>query len=249
MVDQEELLMREVDEDVRRDKFDEAWQKYKGIIIGTAVSIVLVVAANTFWKDHVRTKRDAASDAYTAALVKAESEGADVSSVWSESRSELSEAYIELSYLQEAAALFKADKFDEALITYDILANNTDADTRFRELAQLLASRIEFKQGKYGKARGRLFTLSSEDNLWTYSAQETLALIDIAEGNINDAVSKLSKIALSPSAPTAMQKRAEELKQLLEQQMTEELQDMASTSVEETPEVATPNDVQEESKE
>ncbi len=55
MVDQEELLMREVDDDIRRDKYDEAWRKYRVYIIGTIASIILVVTADTLLKSHVET--------------------------------------------------------------------------------------------------------------------------------------------------------------------------------------------------
>ena len=216
LVDQEELLMREVDDDIRRDKYDEAWRKYRVYIIGTIVSIILVVAGNTLWKSHVKTTEAASSDLYAATFEKSKAEEADISIIWAESRSKLSEGYIQLSYLQEGAALIKAGKFDQALIAYDDLANNSDIDERMRDLALLLASRIEYQQGKYAEARGRLVTLSGEENLWTHSANETLALIDIAEGAINSAVSKLTYIAQSGTAPIAIKKRAEELRQLLE---------------------------------
>ena len=81
MVDEQELLMREVDEDVRRDKFDDAWRKYGKYIIGTAVGIVLVVSADTFWTAHVKNKRESASDVYAATLEQSVAEGADASAV------------------------------------------------------------------------------------------------------------------------------------------------------------------------
>lgn len=233
MVDQEELLMREIDDDVRRDKYDEAWRKYRVYIIGTAVSIILIVAANTLWKSHVKTTQDAASDLYTAIFEKSKLEDTDISALWTEGRSELKEGYIELSYLQEAAALIKAGKIDEALLAYDTLANNSDVDERMRDLALLLASRIEYQQGKYAEARGRLVTISGDENLWTYSANETLALIDIADGNIQSAVSKLTYLAESRTAPMAIKKRADELRQLLEPQI---IIDEVSIPTTETPE-------------
>lgn len=229
MVDQEELLMREVDEDVRRDKYDEAWRKYRVYIIGTAVSIILVVTANTVWKSHVKTTRDSASDLYTAIFENSKAEGADISALWAGSRSGLNEGYIELSYLQEAAALIEAGKIEDALLAYDTLANNSDVDERMRDLALLLASRIEYQQGKYAEARGRLVTISGDENLWTYSANETLALIDIADGNIQSAMSKLTYLAESVTAPMAIKNRANELLQLLEPQITVD-EDSATTS-------------------
>ena len=247
MVDQEELLMREVDEDVRRDKFDEAWKKYRVLILGTAISIVLVVAANSIWKSHVQTTRNAASDLYAATLTKSEIDGADINALWSESRSDLNEGYIELSYLQEAAAMLKAGKYDEALVVYNTLASQSSSDESMRELALLLASRIEYQQGKYAQARGRLITLSGADNMWSYSANETLALIDIAEGNLKQAIIKLSYIAEGKSAPAALQKRAEELKQLLEPQVSEDIAQAITEPVEEIQAPTSTSQTQQES--
>ena len=239
MVDQEEILMREVDDEIRRDKYHDAWRKYRVYIIGTIASIVLVVASDTLWKAHEKKTQASASDLYATTLEKSKAEGVDISSIWAENRSELNGGYIELSYLQEGAALIKAGKIDEALIAYDDLASNSDIDERLRDLALLLASRIEYQQGKYAEARGRLVTLSGNENLWTYSANETLALIDIAEGNINSAVDKLSYIAKSATAPIAIKQRVEELRQLLEPEMTiDEISSPSTEALEETdPEV------------
>lgn len=237
LVDQEELLMREVDDDVRRDKYHDAWRKYRVYIIGTIVSIILVVAGNTLWKAHLKSTEAASSDLYATTFDKTKVEEADISAVWAESRSKLSKGYIQLSYLQEGAALIKAGKTDEALIAYDNLANNSDVDERIRDLALLLASRIEYQQSKYAEARGRLVTLSGEENLWTHSANETLALIDIAEGNINSAMSKLAHIAKSRTAPVAIKNRAEELRQLLEPQII--IDEVSTTSIETIDETGT----------
>lgn len=244
MVDEQELLMREVDEDIRRDKFDDAWRKYRVYIIGTAVSIVLVVASNTFWKSYVTSTRDAASDAYVTSLTSAAAEGADVSAVWNENRASLSGGYVGLSYLQEAAVLLKAGKAEEALNVYATLSSDTTAENRLRELAQLLAGRIEYDLGKYAEARGRFITLAGDDGIWSFSAQESLALIDIAEGNIADAVEKLKALAANPATPEAIHERAEELRQLFET----ELEDTVATATDETQDTAVSQEPQESEK-
>ena len=86
----------------------------------------------------------------------------------------------------------------------------------------MLGGKIEYSQGKYAEARGRLSTLTSDENTWRFSAMESLALIDIAEGNIGQALIRLTSLANEHAAPSSIKQRSEELKQLLEQQISTE---------------------------
>lgn len=60
-------LLREIQEDIARDKWAALWQRYGRTVIGMAVAIVLGVAANQGWQAY----RHAKLEGYTTALLDA----------------------------------------------------------------------------------------------------------------------------------------------------------------------------------
>lgn len=211
MADESDLLIREVDEDVRRDKLNDLWKRYGRYVIGAAVGIVLAVAANSGWQAYLDQKESAISDAYQVALDEASVEGADVASIWAEVAPNLEGGYVALAGFNEAAALSKAGKFEEAVIVYDRIGQAAEANDDLKGLAQLLAARIEMEVKKLPEARGRLALLAADGSAWKFSAQETLALIDLMEGNNEGAYEKYLALSLEPIAPQSITARAREM--------------------------------------
>ena len=211
MVDEQELAIREVDEEVRRDKMDAVWRKYGRYVIGGAVGIVLAVAGLTGWDAYIDSKESASSNTFTAAVEKAAAEGADVASIWAETRSKVDGGYKELTYLHEAAGLAEAGNLDAAIATYDELANLNGVDAAIKDLGQLLAARTEMQLNKLPEARGRLSLLAGNEGVWSLSANESLAVIDMMEGSFASAQQRFSDIAAGAATPQTMRTRASEL--------------------------------------
>lgn len=215
MVDEQELAIREVDEEVRRDKMDAMWRKYGRYLIGGAVGVVLAVAGLTGWDVYIDAKESASSNAFTASVEKAAADGADVASIWAETRAGVDGGYAELSYLQEAAGLASAGNLEAAIAAYDDLANLSGVDTAIKDLGQLLAARTEMQLDKLPEARGRLSLLASDTSVWSLSASESLAVIDMMEGNFAGAHQGFTDIAAGAATPQTMRTRATEIAEKL----------------------------------
>ena len=69
----DDSFLREVEEELRSDKLKAFWRRFAPFIIGGAVLIVLLVAANEVWKWYRTSTAANASDQYYAALDMAES--------------------------------------------------------------------------------------------------------------------------------------------------------------------------------
>ena len=63
-------LFREVEEDLRREQFSRLWEKYGIYVIGTAVAIVLIVAAIVGWRAWSHSKAVEASAQYEALVAE-----------------------------------------------------------------------------------------------------------------------------------------------------------------------------------
>lgn len=243
MVDEQELAIREVDEEVRRDKMDAVWRKYGRYVIGGAVGIVLAVAGLTGWDAYVDANESASSNAFTASVEKAAIEGADVASIWAETRGQVDGGYKELSYLQEAAGLASAGNLEAAVVAYDELANLSGVDTAIKDLGQLLAARTQMKMDKLPEARGRLSLLAGDEGVWNMSANESLAVIDMMEGNLLGAHQRFTDLATGASTPQTMRTRATEIADKLSSQIVT-VEEITPSQIEATTETTTDEESQ-----
>ena len=61
-------FIREVDEEYRRDKIAQIWQRYNGIIVGVIVLVVACVGGWRFWQHMQETRAQEAATRYEEAL-------------------------------------------------------------------------------------------------------------------------------------------------------------------------------------
>src|SRR4051812_43381937 len=61
-------IFREVDEELRSDRMRSAWRRFGPVVIGAAVLVVILVAANEGWSWYQSSKASASSDKLYAAF-------------------------------------------------------------------------------------------------------------------------------------------------------------------------------------
>lgn len=57
-----DTLIREVDEDLRRDRLARLWKKYGSLLVGGVILLVLVVAGTEGWRSYQRSTHADARD-------------------------------------------------------------------------------------------------------------------------------------------------------------------------------------------
>jgi len=66
-------IFQEVEEDVRRERYEQLWKKYGNVIIAAAVVLVLAVAGYQAWRTYDLSQRQKVSERYREASQAAES--------------------------------------------------------------------------------------------------------------------------------------------------------------------------------
>ena len=61
-------IFREVDEDIRRERYAKLWKAYGRYVIGAALALVIGVAATIGWREYTRAQREADGAQFAAAL-------------------------------------------------------------------------------------------------------------------------------------------------------------------------------------
>jgi hypothetical protein len=204
----EDSFLREVEEELRSDKLKAFWRRFAPFIIGVAVLIVLLVAANEIWKWWSSNAAATASDQYYAAASLAENGDVDgARAAFAELESSGPSGYATLARFQEAALLTGQGDIDGAIAAYDELAASLD-QRRLRELAYVFAGYLAVDHLDIAAVEQRVGGLTSEDNPMRNNAREALGLAYYKAGNIEQARANFEAMAADPAAGQDMQLRA-----------------------------------------
>jgi hypothetical protein len=209
---QEDLLFREVEEELRRDRYTQLWKKYGTLIVVAAVVIVAAAAGIVVWRDHQREVREQEGDRYVAAAQLAQDGKTDEAIAAFDALAEdASVGYRTLSRLRKAALLVDKGDVESAVAVYDALAADTGAPRPFRDLAEVLAAMASVDTGDPAKLTERLKPLTAEDNPWRYSALEVTALLAERTGDRKTARDIYTRLADDAEAPGGVRVRARQM--------------------------------------
>jgi hypothetical protein len=204
-------ILREIDEELRRDNLLKLWSRYGRYIIAVGVFALVVAGGIVAWRDHQLTERRAQSARYASALALARGgKEPDALKVFQAVASE-GGGYAVLASFEEAGLLAKSGDADKAVATYDRIAASGELDPAFRELAVLLSVMHTTPGGDPQSTIERLAPLTASGNSWRPTALELTALARLKSGDKNGALDLYRSLADDPAAPREQRARAAEM--------------------------------------
>ncbi len=220
-MDEKDLLLREVDEEVRRERLLQWWRRYGGWLIGL---VVLAVATTAAWQyRNWRTERllDAESARFEALrkeLQAAKPAPAQAAKRWQALAEEFSsDAYRTLALIKAAGALSRAGEHEAAERAWRRLAERAPEE-RLRFHARLNEAGVALARGARDRARAILEPMAVPENPFYHAVLELLGGIALADGNRDEARSHWQAVADDPAAPPALRGRIGELLALLDEE-------------------------------
>jgi hypothetical protein len=202
-------IFREVDEDVRRDRAAEFWQKYQTYIIAAVVLIVIATGGWRFY-DWRRTQAAEAAGARFENALELERAGksGEAQAAFARLAGDAPRGYASLARLSSAAELAKTDPAG-AIAAYDALAEDVTLGALFREAARLRAAILRLDNGEADKARTALEGLAAPTGAYRHTAREILGAAALAAGDYDGAGRWLDMVASDPEAPQGAKQNAE----------------------------------------
>lgn len=206
-----DLLIKEVDEDLRREQYTKLWKAYGKYAVAGAVAIVLGVAGHQVWQSwrDKQFQKDAAQFATAESLIDGGKQR--------EAEAKLGEiAKADGAGFSMAAAFRQAQLQSEggditgALATYDTLSHS-GAPSLFRDLAVLKGAMLTLDSADPETLVKKLQPLADSGNPWHFTATEMLALVANRQGDRAKAVSYYQKLADDAGAPQDIRARATEM--------------------------------------
>ncbi len=208
MADDNDSLLREVEEELRREQMHKIWQRYNGLILGAAALIVLAVAGYKY----LETRRISSAESGGAEFAAAENLSDDKKKDEAEKAFKAiadsgPAGYAALAKLHLAGAQVKDGKIVDAVATYDSLAKQAGADDLLKSFAQLQAASLRMADADYAEIQNRLTPLAGDDAPFGKSARELLGIAAYKAKKYDEARKYLEPLLTDPNASDAIQDR------------------------------------------
>ena len=205
-----DLLIQEVDEELRAEHYAKLWKRYSPAIIAAALIVIVGVAGWQGWRSWRDRIRNAEAERFAAASTLA-ADGKTVAAAAAMGRlaADSRTGFAAVAAMDEANLQIRAGDIKGALATLDRLASS-DAPQSLRDLASLKGALLALKSDPAGAER-RVGPLAASGNPWYYQAAEVMALAARAKGDVAQASKMLKRLADDPEAPQGVRARAAEL--------------------------------------
>ncbi len=210
----EDSLLREIDEDLRRERYALLWKRYGWVIITLVVALVLGVAGYEAWRSYQQRVHVQSGERFAAATALAETDPAMAAGAFKELAESAPRGYEILARLREAAIHVENNDFSAAAPVYNRLAQET-SDPLYGDLAVLLkvtaAMRAAVTPDDAAELAEQLSPLTASDRPWRYSARELSAHLALRSGDRERARELLAELSVDAQAPEGIRARAEEM--------------------------------------
>lgn len=203
-------IIREVEEDLRRERYQEIWNRYGTVIAAVALAIVLGVAGYKGWQYWQQTRAENAGARFEGALqLSRDGKAAESIAALEAIAKDAPSGYQSLARFRLAAEATAAGKKAEALAQYQGLADDTATDSQLRGFAQLKAAEMRIDEADFTEMQNRLTPLIVANGTWNSSARELLGLAAYKAKNIDEAQKQFTVLISDPSVPQSLRQRAE----------------------------------------
>lgn len=208
MADDNDSLLREVEEELRRERMQKIWDRYNGLIIGAALLIVVGVGGYKYLEARRIASAEAAGAEFAAAQQLSEDKKTDESVKAFEKIAESGPAgYAALAKLHLAGAAAKAGKTDEAIAAYEKVLKDSSVDRLLKNFAQLQVAALQVGTADFTEVQNRLTPLAGADSAYRTTAQELLGIAALKAGKLDEARKYLEPLLLESGATRGLQER------------------------------------------
>lgn len=205
-----ELLIREVDEELRQEQFGKLWKRHGIWAIGGVVVLIAGVAGWQGWSSWQTRQRNADSAAFTQAIENLDGGKRDQALAALDRLAAGKDGYALLARLKQGDLKVQSGDMAGAIAVYDAIAAG-GAPEVYRNLALLKSAYLKVDTADPASLDKAVAPLAAEVSPWRHSAREIQALAALRNNDNARAVELLRKIVDDLEAPQALRARATEL--------------------------------------
>jgi hypothetical protein len=208
-------IFHEVDEEVRREKLKQLWERYSLLIIAACVLIVVGIGAWRGYDWYVERQAAAAGARFEAAVALAEQgKSKEAEAAFAEIAKDAPGGYPILARFREANVIAASDK-PGAVKLYDAIAQDHGVTQVFQDLAEVRAGLLLVDNAKLAEMQQRLDGLAQSDRAFRHSARELLALSAWHNNDVTSTKKYLEMMTKDAETPASVRARADVLAALV----------------------------------
>ena len=208
MAMERDALLREVDEELRRDQLQKLWEQYGTYMIGAFAALLVGVGGSKWWETRRIAATERAGQQFEQALDAATSGNtAEAQKIFQTIGSSSGAGYPVLAQLALAGQAVKAGNVDTAAIAYEAAASRS-RDELVRDYARLQSIALKIDSADFTEVQNRLNPLIGDKSPWRYLARELVGVAAVRAGKFDEARSILAPLSADPRASAAVRERA-----------------------------------------
>ncbi|HZY68086.1 MAG TPA: tetratricopeptide repeat protein [Devosia sp.] len=204
-----DTLLREVDDELRRDRMRQLWRRSAPFVFGAAVAVILLVAGYEGWNWYTESNASRSSDQFYAAAEAADGEDlAAAEAALNQVIADGSGAYPALAEFRRASLLAQQGKTAEAVAAYDSLSTG-QSNPYLREVALVMAGHLLIDGGDVAAVEQRVGGSITPESPMRNAAREVLGLAQYKAGQLDAAMTTFQAILDDPLASADLQSRVQ----------------------------------------
>ena len=205
-------IFREVDEDLRHERYLKLWRRWRYWLLGVGVVALGGAVAYVMLADAQESARQAEGRQFAAAVAGMEAgRSGEAAELLAMLAAESETGYAALARLSEADTRARRGDITGAVQTYDLLAGDSRVDPLYRDLGALLAAQRLVDRASLSEVNQRLAPLLAGHSPWRPLAAELSAIAEMRAGNVEAARSLFAELVSDPGAPLGLRQRSAEL--------------------------------------
>jgi len=207
-------IFREVEEEVRRERYAELWKKYGDYVIAGAALLIIAAAGIQLWRIHEQREQAKASANYALASQMLDGGASGAAALSFDKLAQTAPGgYAQLSLLQKANALYATGNVAQAVETYKQVA--AKGDPLLAPVARIRAAWATVDSAPRSDIDALLKPLLDQTSPWHPMAREIVAYEDYRAGATAKAQTEYQAISKDKDAPSAVRRRSEVMAEYL----------------------------------
>ena len=205
-------IFREVDEDLRHERYLKLWRRWRYWLLGVGVVALGGAVAYVLLADAKESAHQAEGRQFAAAIAGIEAgRGAEATDLLAALAADAESGYAGLARLAEGDARARRGDISGAILVYDLVAGDSRLDPLYRELGTLLAAQRLVDRASVAEVNQRLAPLLAGSSPWRPLAAELSAIAEMRAGNEGAARALFAELVRDQAAPLGQRQRAAEL--------------------------------------
>lgn len=206
-------IFHEVEEEVRRERWEKLWKQYGNYLIGLVALVVAGVAGWQGWQRYELSQREAASTEFVNAMSMADAGGLeDAQTIFESLAADGPDGYQTVAKFQLVKTHLAQGEQDAAIA---LLRELIAADTLFSPPARIQLAWLLADTSPRSDTEALIAPLQGDDSPWRFEASEVTAYLDLQAGDRETAANSYQALAIDPGVSDGLRQRAGAIAQFL----------------------------------